>query len=355
MVNPKNPKTEPAVSFEPLPRVKTANNRSFSKRLRKQFMLETKRLYNLLAVFAVVFLFSLNCAGQDFWLDQTPLPNWNERSRAIPQAKKISADELKRCAGSVRPATTAADRLVTRSGWTLVGEAQIFGKTSVVTVTEGFDGMCRPLGFQTLVFVGNRLAGTLSPAPMDSRTDGSLTNIRLTTESTVAAEYVRYRESDALCCPYKTEIVLFQIKPLSGANFTLVPESKSQIGTTANTQPPGKPNELINTTWRWEGTQTPTEKIEISNPESYVIEFVTDDKINVQADCNRGGGSYKTDGSALTFSGIALTRRACLKNSLDSRFLRGLQAARIYRLEGDTMFIDLFADGGTMKFVRVSR
>ena len=133
----------------------------------------------------------------------------------------------------IRPATLTVDKILAKQGWTLVGEAQIFGRTTAVTVTTGFDGMCRPRGFQTLVFVGNRVAGTLSPGPMDSRTDGSLVNVKMTSETTLTAEYVRYRESDALCCPYKTEAVTFIIKP-DGANFLLVPETKMTSGLIEN-------------------------------------------------------------------------------------------------------------------------
>ncbi len=127
----------------------------------------------------VTFVFLLLCGvhgfGQSDWLDMKPLPNWNGRSRAILQTEKISPTDLARCRNIVRPASLAVDHLLTKYGWTLVGEAQIFGKTTVVTVATGFDGQCRPRGFDTLVFVGDRVAGKLSPGPMDSRTDGYLT------------------------------------------------------------------------------------------------------------------------------------------------------------------------------------
>jgi len=45
---------------------------------------------------------------------------------------------------------------------------------------------------------------------------------------------------------------------------------------------------------------------------------------------------------------------ACAPGSLDSRFLQSLDAARIYKIEGDALYIDLFADSGTMKFVKAN-
>ncbi|MCA1574605.1 MAG: META domain-containing protein [Acidobacteria bacterium] len=198
------------------------------------------------AAFAVVLTFSVHVVAQSqySWLDDKPLPSWSERSRAILQTEKIGQSELARCRNVIRPATLPVDRLLTKYNWTLVGDAQVFGRATAVTVAQGFDGMCRPRGFQTLVFVGNLVAGTLSPGPMDSR---------------------------------------------------------------------------------------------------------------ILADCNRGNGTYKLDGQSLRFSGFASTRMACAPGSLDSRFLQSLDAARIYKMEGDALYVDLFADSGTMKFVKANR
>ncbi|MCA1636857.1 MAG: LppP/LprE family lipoprotein [Acidobacteria bacterium] len=186
--------------------------------------LRFKTIKFLITMLAVGLPLVSNAFAQNLWLDQKPLPNWNERSRTILQTRKISNSELKRCSVGVRQPTLPADLLLAKMGWTLVGAAQIHGKTTVVTVTEAFDGMCRPLKFQMFVFVGNRLAGTLSPSPMDSRTDSSLIEVDITSETNLTAEYARYRESDPLCCPYKTEAVNFVIKR-DGESFLLTPAS----------------------------------------------------------------------------------------------------------------------------------
>lgn len=186
--------------------------------------LKIKTIKFVIAVLAVGLPLVSNVFAQSFWLDQNPLPNWNEKSRAILQTKKISNVELKRCGSVVRQPTLPADLLLAKMGWTLVGAAHVHGKTTIVTVAEGFDGMCRPLKSQALVFVRDRVSGTLSPSPMDSRADGSLVNVKMATETNLTAEYARYRESDPLCCPYKTEAVTFTVKP-DGANFLLTPDA----------------------------------------------------------------------------------------------------------------------------------
>ncbi len=307
----------------------------------------------LCAAFAFVFSLSVCAAAQSKynWLDDKPLPNWNSRSRAILQAEKMSASELAQCSKFVRQPTLAADKLLAKYGWTLVGPAQVYGKTTVVSWAVGFDGMCRPRRFQTLVFVGNRVAGTLSPGPMDSRTDGSLVNVKMTSETTLTAEYVRYRATDALCCPYKTEAVTFVIKP-DGANFLLTPETKMPSGIVENQASNAG---LKNTVWRWQSSESATGKTTIDKPENYQLEFMADGKIGVKVDCNTGGGSYTTEDNNISFVRIFTTKMFCGEKSLDSRFLRGLESARSFRVEGNNLFIGGKGENGTMKFFKVVR
>jgi heat shock protein HslJ len=315
--------------------------------------MKNKTVSLLVAAFAVLLSFNVHAGAQSSysWLDAKPMPNWNSRSRAILQTGKMPAGELARCGKFVRQPTLAADKLLAKYGWTLVGPAQVYGKTTIVSWAQGFDGMCRPRSFQTMVFVGNRVAGTLSPAPMDSRTDGSLVNVKMTSETTLTAEYVRYRTSDALCCPYKTEAVTFIIKP-DGANFLLVPETKIQSGLVENQASGG---DLKNTVWRWQSSTSATETMTVEKPQNYQIEFRADGKIGVKADCNTGGGSYTTEDNNISFARIFTTKMFCGERSLDARFLRGLERARSFRVEGNNLFIGAEGENGTMKFFKVVR
>ncbi len=307
----------------------------------------------LCAAFAFVFSLSVCAAAQSKynWLDDKLLPNWNSRSRAILQAEKMSASELAQCSKFVRQPTLAADKLLAKYGWTLVGPAQVYGKTTNVSWAVGFDGMCRPRRFQTLIFVGNRVAGTLSPGPMDSRTDGSLVNVKMTSETTLTAEYVRYRATDALCCPYKTEAVTFVIKP-DGANFLLTPETKMPSGIVENQASNAG---LKNTVWRWQSSESATGKTTIDKPENYQLQFMADGKIGVKVDCNTGGGSYTTEDNNISFVRIFTTKMFCGEKSLDSRFLRGLESARNFRVEGNNLSVGGEGENGTMKFFKVVR
>jgi heat shock protein HslJ len=102
--------------------------------------------------------------------------------------------------------------------------------------------------------------------------------------------------------------------------------------------------------WKWEGTQTPVERIAPDDPAKYTLEFLPDTSVVAQIDCNRGTGKYKTDGKSIFIGPLAVTRMACPTGSLDAKFAQQIDAARTIFFRGDTLFMDLFADSGTMKF-----
>ncbi len=323
--------------------------------------MKNRRINFLAAVLAFIFLSGSSAFAQNIWLDQNPLPGWNERSRAILETKKISPAELKRCAVVVRQPTLAQDRLLTKMNWTLVGAAQVYGRTTVVTTADGFDGMCRPMGIIARVFVGNLVAGTLSPAPTDSRTDGYLTGVKMTSEKNLTAEYARYGASDALCCPSKIEAVTFVVKPDAGANFLLVPESKIDTSAGNNgssngggNQPGDSGERLKNTVWRWESADDASGKITIEKPENYQIEFKPDGKLLLKADCNGGGASYKADGGQIEVTKIFTTKMFCGEASLDNKFLQNLEAARTFTIEGYALTFQ-GKSGEKMRFFKVVR
>jgi hypothetical protein len=151
-------------------------------------------------------------AADPFWLD-APLKNWNQVGMTVPKAPTADADPVlvKRCHQDPRPPASAGDRALVAAGWWLVGPLQLYGDTALLLASADVDGMCRPMKMQGFVFVGDRLAGTLSPDLMDSRADGSVTQWRLYDATTIAAEFARYKDSDPLCCPSAKTGVMYSI------------------------------------------------------------------------------------------------------------------------------------------------
>lgn len=143
-------------------------------------------------------------AGQS-WLDR-PLANWNDEVKDVPRPPKASEPVqtfAARCKLDLRR-TSAGERALADSGWLpyLHVDRQLAqGDIEILGGMSGADGMCRPTGFNLFVFVGGQFAGTLSPTPMPSRADGSIGPVRLAPDGTIAGEFARYTEKDALCCP----------------------------------------------------------------------------------------------------------------------------------------------------------
>jgi heat shock protein HslJ len=104
--------------------------------------------------------------------------------------------------------------------------------------------------------------------------------------------------------------------------------------------------------WRWVFTVTPAERIVCPIPERYALEFLPDSTVRVILDCNRGSGPYHADGKTLRIGPIATTRMMCPEGTIDTVFAKELDAARGWFMQGDTLMLDLFADSGTMRFVR---
>jgi hypothetical protein len=136
------------------------------------------------------------------WLDQ-PLAAWNTPGADIPTPPDVSPLDPNNpmCASTVRPPETPADTAVADQGWKLVGPYEGGWGVMVVMGTAGFDGMCRAMGYQVFVFVDGAYAGTISPEPMFARTTGAGRLQGLGAGDAMTASFVRYVESDPLCCP----------------------------------------------------------------------------------------------------------------------------------------------------------
>jgi heat shock protein HslJ len=104
--------------------------------------------------------------------------------------------------------------------------------------------------------------------------------------------------------------------------------------------------------WQWEGLISPAEKIAVNQPERYKLQLQAGGKAQVLADCNRGQGSYSFEGRSFSIRIAGVTRAACPAGSLSGRYLNALEAAVGQRVRGENLFLDLPADGGTMKFLR---
>lgn len=107
---------------------------------------------------------------------------------------------------------------------------------------------------------------------------------------------------------------------------------------------------LLANTWQWVGFTNPVEKYAIETPQNYLLTFNADGTVNIKADCNNAIGSYTLDGSTLSIQVGPMTMAACPTDSLSDKYVGYLGYAAIRFFQDGHLFIDLFADGGTLEF-----
>ncbi len=160
------------------------------------------------------------------WLEQ-PLAQWNQAGAPIPPAPPAPDFENPLCANVGRYAETPQDQALVNAGWRLFGSYQAGWGIVAVSAENTYDGMCRPLGYQTFVFVDGTFAGTISPEPMNSRETGAgmLTNI---SDGSLNARFIRYAPTDPLCCPSLGAVDVTYRIDRTPAGPVLVPASSFQ-------------------------------------------------------------------------------------------------------------------------------
>ncbi len=109
-------------------------------------------------------------------------------------------------------------------------------------------------------------------------------------------------------------------------------------------------NTLTGVTWQWQSITDPNGETTVDEPGRYTVFFSEDGTANIKADCNQVVASYTTDGSSITVTLGPSTLVACPEGSRDQQFLFGLENAAIYFFLEDELYIDMFADAGTMRF-----
>jgi heat shock protein HslJ len=93
--------------------------------------------------------------------------------------------------------------------------------------------------------------------------------------------------------------------------------------------------------------------VDVDAPDKYTVRFGSDGKVALQADCNRGMGSYAvTPDRRLTPKPIALSRAMCPKGSLSDRFAKEVGRATSYFVKDGDLFLELPVDSGTLRFRR---
>ena len=143
--------------------------------------------------------------------------------------------------------------------------------------------------------------------------------------------------------------------PLSGvydemrtAEGALVATVQEAAGSADSGSEPGA--DISGKVWKWERLTTPVEAITVADPDQYLVEFQPDGNVAVVSDCNSGSGTYTLDQGSISIEIMVMTEAECAPGSLSDEFIKNLNGAAIYFMEGQNLFIDLKFDSGTMRF-----
>jgi heat shock protein HslJ len=273
------------------------------------------------------------------WLDR-PLVNWNKQSTELPRpAASIDQQEIQtRCPNLLRQADSPFEHELVAAGWLLYGALQSFGTTKVVTAMSGTDNECRPLGYQAFVYFGDSYAGTLSPATMDSLTNGALTTIRLSSANNISAEFARYTENDSPCCPRRMSYVTYEVSTDEPRRIGPVEIITKRLyaDTLVSEIPATDAARLFEVKWRL----TEVNGVALTKDNPY-LRFEGAAKIwSANGGCNKVAGRFEIDGTSLTILSSASTKMACLDadaQQLETYFLNALSHVTRFELTDNSL------------------
>lgn len=110
--------------------------------------------------------------------------------------------------------------------------------------------------------------------------------------------------------------------------------------------------ELAGTSWRLVKIMSMDDTVRTpADPAVYTLAFSADGTVSLQADCNRGSGSWTSESPGqLRFGPIAATMAACPPGSLHDVYLAQFEWVRSYVLENGHLFLATMADGSIIEF-----
>lgn len=142
------------------------------------------------------------------------------------------------------------------------------------------------------------------------------------------------------------------VAPAAKAAATTATPTVAPAAKAATTTAPAAGAGLTGTTWKWVRFVDSFSANDITTPDKYTIQFSADGKVTVVADCNQASGTYKIEGSKLSVMLSSMTKAACPAGSLSDKFVGNFALTTLYFLDGDNLFVQLFADSGILKFAK---
>lgn len=86
------------------------------------------------------------------------------------------------------------------------------------------------------------------------------------------------------------------------------------------------------------------------NPDSYLLRFRLENRLQIEADCNQAGATYNHEEDSLTITELVTTRKLCIAPSLFNRYIMNLQRATSVTQEGETLIVRTASEADWMEF-----
>lgn len=137
-----------------------------------------------------------------------------------------------------------------------------------------------------------------------------------------------------------------------GAGCSNAPDAVTAARAPAAPESPAAPDVAHLGVWYWIGTTAAAQDVLVADPARYQIEFADAGTLLVQADCNKGSGSYALDGARFAPGPIALTKMGCPPDSQDLDFMSQLRTGGALMAAGGRLRIELGDGRGAMQFAR---
>lgn len=114
---------------------------------------------------------------------------------------------------------------------------------------------------------------------------------------------------------------------------------------------PSSAQELENTSWQLVAIHGFNDSVFTPrNPESYLLRFRLESRLQIEADCNQAGASWALDGESLSVTGLVTTRKLCVAPSLFNRYIMNLERATSLSLRGETLIVRTASESDWMEF-----
>jgi heat shock protein HslJ len=136
-----------------------------------------------------------------------------------------------------------------------------------------------------------------------------------------------------------------------GAQGSQPPPAQIPLPSGPSAAPAPSTGTLTQGVWLWQRTEYGDgTRVVSADPSKYTLGLLAEGRLTIQADCNRGTGTYTVSGSQITLMPGAMTLAACPPGSQDSVFLRDLGQVVTYVMAGENLVLNLRIDGGNMIF-----